>query len=182
MSNYEWPAFNEGAIVSSTDEVEEIRPPTAEELASMIEDAQRQGFEEGLEQGRQAALEEQTEWVAARQAEFDESLAQLQVQLSETLDKENQALLRSIQWLCRETCQSALLNTLDEPDTLSHLVDALMTKLPKGISSQVYLHPDQAHRFEGCIGDPALGSWGIRIESDDVTLQYDPIDALNEQD
>ena len=183
MSNYEWPAFNEGqGVLASDDPIEEIQPPTAEELAAMIEQAQQQGYQEGLEQGRQEAKQEQSQWLQERQAEFEQALETLNQQLQEALDTEHQALLSSIQWMCRETCQSALLDTLDQPETLDTLINAMLGQLPKGAIHHVTLHPDQAHRIAGAHSDPELGPWGIRIDSDQMTLRYDPIEALHGQD
>lgn len=183
MSQYEWPSFTaSGGVISQSAEQEEIQPPTAEELESMMEEMRRQGFEEGLAQGQAAAAQEQAQWLEARQADFDQQIAAAQQQLTEALNYEQAELVRAIEWMCRETCQQALLNALDQPDTLEHLIEKLLTQLPEGAEHQIFLHPDQAHRIAGAQADAGLSNWGIRIETADLTLAHDPIQALDEQE
>lgn len=183
MSQYEWPAFNAaGGIIQQQSESEEIQPPTAQELEAMVEEARLHGYEDGLAEGRAAAQAELAQQLDSMVTEFTEAMGTAQVQLAERIDSENAALVRAVKWMCKETCQSALLHTLDEPETLQRLADAMLTQLPPGQTHQVFLHPDQAHRVAGAKADADLGTWEVRIETDDLTLQYDPVEALNEQE
>lgn len=160
---------------------EKLRPPTAEEIEAVYEQARREGHAQGMAEAAEAAAQAQAAQQAQFQSEFTQAINEAMAQIHETVDQEDQHLQRSIEWLCRETIEQALLHTLSEPESMPTLVKALIDRIPgRARDVTVFLHPDQAHLVEGAVADASLPTFGIRIESEDALVEHDPLGAVQD--
>ena len=180
MSRFQWPSIgNDGKVVALPKAKEKLKPPTAQEIEAVYEQARREGHAQGMAEAAEAAAQASAAQMAAMQQEFVDSLSHALTQLQETVDQEDQHLARSIEWLCRETVEQALLNVLSEPESMPSLVKALIDRIPgRANEVTVHLHPDTAHLVDGAIADPALAPFGIRIETADALVEHDPLGAV----
>ncbi|MGB0957459.1 MAG: hypothetical protein ACPGUF_03205 [Litorivicinus sp.] len=181
MSRFEWPSIGtDGRVIEQPRAEEAPRAPTADEVEAVYEQARREGHAQGMSEAAQAASQAQAAQHAAHEEAFQTALAEGMARINEQVDREDVALRRSIEWLCRETIEQALLGVLSEPQSMPQLVDALLKQIP-GRKDQVtvYLHPDQVHLVEGAEADAALNNFGIRVETQDASLEHSPLTAVS---
>ncbi|QGG80235.1 hypothetical protein GH975_06445 [Litorivicinus lipolyticus] len=184
MSRFEWPSIGaDGRVIERPrSQATQLRPPTADELEAVYEQARREGHAQGMSEAAVAAEQAQAAQLQTQQQAFETALAEGIARINEQIERDDMALRSSIEWLCRETVEQALLNVLSEPESMPTLVDALLQQIPGRTDPlTVFVHPDQAHRVTGAVADPGLASFAIRIETQDASLEHDPMAAVHDE-
>lgn len=177
--HFEWPEILSDGHVIERNYDEDTRPPTAQEIQQIIEDARQSGLEQAREEARAEAAAELEKHKAELNRQFQETMVDGMARIQQEVDGENDALVAAIQWLCRETCEKALMHTFNELPALDPLINKLMEELPpRAREVKIFLHPDQAISIERAEADPRLKPFEIRIDSRDGQLRYDPIAAV----
>ena len=109
-----------------------IKLPTAADIEAMFDDARKEGYETGYDEGKVAARE-QAERLAGLADSFDESLKRL-----------DQDIADEIVALAIEVARQMVRHTLaDHPSAINETVRAALQQLPQS-DARIHLHPDDA--------------------------------------
>lgn len=142
--------------VAPASRTNEAARPTVAELEDLAEQARREGFEQGLAQGRDAARTE-LRVQTTRLGRLCDALAQPLADIDDAVESE----LAQLAVLIARRVIGHSIRT--QPETLLPLVRELIAQLPAGTRHlRIHVHPDDAVLLREHLGD--LDERGWRIE------------------
>ena len=118
-----------------------IKLPTAADIEAMFDDARKEGYETGYEEGKVAAREQV------------ERLTNLVNALDESLKRLDQDIADEVVALAIEVARQMVRHTLaDHPSAINETVRAALQQLPQS-GARIHLHPDDASLVRDYLND-----------------------------
>ncbi|NII09192.1 flagellar assembly protein FliH [Oleiagrimonas sp. C23AA] len=165
VRRWELPQVGSAEPAEPKEDPDAPRPPTVAELQALEDAAREEGYQRGLEEGREAARRER-DAQAAR-------LAQLFNAVARPLSDVDEATERDLAGLSALIAERVVRRQISEhPDFLIDIVREAISHLPAATASvRVIVHPDDAAMLRDALGEADERGW--RIDEDKSLLPGD---------
>jgi flagellar assembly protein FliH len=185
-SPFELPRFDEGVTTdkpSSTENIEKLKLPTAEEISAIREAAHEDGFRQGYEEGLKQS--------EAENAELRTQFTQLMAQFEQPLEQERESVIEQLADLCILVTRQIIRREIqNNPEQVVAVVRDAIKLLPASRRRvTIQMHPEDANLLRKIFSLDQQSPSGWQIADDPsisrggclVTTETSKIDATVEK-